>query len=49
MNSQNIDLSHARVPSAAEVKARKNVALQLVRFVVLNLKMISMIMKGHSK
>lgn len=38
---------NAPIPTAKELKARKNVFLQLVRFAGLNLKMIAMINKGH--
>jgi hypothetical protein len=37
----------APVPSAKELKARKNVFLQFVRFAILNLKMVAMINKAH--
>jgi hypothetical protein len=34
-------------PTAAEIRARKNLLIQFVRFAVLNLKMIVMVTKGH--
>lgn len=37
----------ARVPSAREVSARKNVFVQALRFAALNIKMIVMVTKGH--
>lgn len=37
----------ARLATAGEIRARKNVLIQLVRFAVLNLKMIVMVTKGH--
>jgi hypothetical protein len=37
----------AHVPDEKELKARKNVLVQAVRFGVLNLKMVAMITKGH--
>lgn len=37
----------ARVPSAGEVRARKNLLVQVVRFAALNIKMIVMVTKGH--
>lgn len=37
----------ARIATASEIRARKNLAVQFVRFVVLNLKMIVMVTKGH--
>jgi hypothetical protein len=39
--------SDAPVPTERELRARKNVFLQLFRFAGLNLKMIAMINKGH--
>ena len=47
MEPTELDLSAARVPSSTEIKMRKNVAWQLLRFAVLNLKMVKMITKGH--
>ena len=38
---------HAPVPSASDLRARKNVLLQLGRFAVLNVKMIVLVTKGH--
>lgn len=37
----------ASTPSASEVRARKNVLVQLGRFAALNVKMIAMVTKGH--
>jgi hypothetical protein len=37
----------AHVPDEKELKSRKNVFVQGMRFAVLNLKMIAMINKGH--
>lgn len=37
----------APVPSASELRARTNVLVQLWRFVVLNVKLITMVTKGH--
>ena len=34
-------------PTRAEVKARNNLVIQAFRFIVINLKMIAMIRKGH--
>lgn len=48
MESTELDLSHARVPSASEVRMRNNLVWQLLRFVVLNLKMVKMITIGHT-
>ena len=49
MESTELDLSAARVPGTAEIKMRKNLLWQLLRFAVLNLKMVKMITKGHTK
>jgi len=38
---------NARVATPAEIRARKNLAVQFVRFIALNLKMIVMVTKGH--
>ncbi len=38
---------NAPQPTAAEIRARKNVLIQFARFTVLNLKMIVMVTKGH--
>lgn len=37
----------APVADAKELKSRKNVFVQGIRFAVLNLKMVAMINKGH--
>lgn len=37
----------ARVPSAQELRARRNVLVQLWRFAILNIKMVVMITLGH--
>jgi hypothetical protein len=37
----------APVPDAKELKSRKNILVQSIRFAVLNLKMITMVTKGH--
>lgn len=37
----------AHKPSVSEVRARKNIFVQLVRFAALNVKMIAMVTKGH--
>jgi hypothetical protein len=38
---------NAHLPSDSEVRARKNLFVQAGRFVVLNVKMIVMVTKGH--
>ncbi len=37
----------AHLPTAGELRARKNVLIQAWRFAILNLKMILMVTKGH--
>ena len=37
----------AHKPTPGEVRARKNVFIQVFRFAALNLKMIVMVTKGH--
>lgn len=37
----------AQVPSHREIKARTNLVFQMWRFVVLNVKMLLMVIKGH--
>lgn len=41
------DLSGAPLPTEQTLKMRKNLIMQLWRFVVLNLKMVAMIFKGN--
>jgi hypothetical protein len=38
---------NAPLPTDAEVRARRNLFIQLGRFAVLNVKMIVMVTKGH--
>jgi len=38
---------NAPQPTAAELRARKNVFVQLYKFALLNFKMIVMVQKGH--
>jgi hypothetical protein len=38
---------NAPVPTASELRARRNIVLQAWRFAILNLKMIAMVSKGH--
>lgn len=37
----------AHLPSSSELKARRNIFIQVFRFAVLNVKMIVMVGKGH--
>jgi hypothetical protein len=48
MESTELDLSKARVPSPTEISMRKNLLWQALRFAILNLKMVKMITKGHT-
>jgi len=48
MEANELDLSAARVPGDSEIAMRRNVIWQLMRFAVLNMKMIKMITKGHT-
>jgi hypothetical protein len=41
------DLNHAPLPTEKTLRMRKNLFLQLIRFTVLNFKMVKMIRKGH--
>lgn len=38
---------NAPLPTPSEVRARNNVFIQFGRFIVLNLKMVGMVRKGH--
>ena len=40
-------IRHAPLPTARTLRARGNLALQMWRFLVLNVKMVKMIRKGH--
>lgn len=42
-----VTFSGVREPSKREIKARKNLLYQLWRFIVLNIKMLKMVSKGH--
>ena len=48
MESTERDLSHARTAAPGEVRRRKNLLVQLGKFLVLNVKMVKMITKGHT-
>ncbi len=47
MNSADDVIAQAPLPTPATLKARKNPFFQFWRFVVINLRMIKMIRKGH--
>jgi hypothetical protein len=42
------DLSRAPLPTAATLRKRRSLPLQLARFAVFNVRMIRMVLKGHS-
>ena len=48
METTELNLSQARVPGRMETMLRTNILWQLIRFAVINLKMLSMITKGHA-
>lgn len=41
------DLSTAPLPTAKTLKRRKSIPMQLVRFVIVNSRMMRMVLKGH--
>ncbi len=43
-----VDLSKAPLPTRGMLRRRQNLPLQAIRFVVLNLRMMRMVRKGHS-
>lgn len=42
-----VTFSGTREPSKREIRARTNLVYQLWRFIVLNIKMLKMVSKGH--
>ncbi len=40
-------ISHAPLPTEKTLRARRNIFIQLWRFIAINFKMIKMIRKGH--
>ena len=40
-------LAGAPMPTEATLKMRKNIVIQFTRFIVINLKMVGIILKGH--
>jgi hypothetical protein len=48
METTELNLDKARVPGRMELALRNNVVWQAIRFAVINLKMLSMITKGHT-
>lgn len=47
MENPNESIARAPLPTEKTLKQRKNLVLQLFRFIAINLKMIKMIRKGH--
>jgi len=47
MENPNESIARAPLPTEKTLKQRKNLFMQLMRFCVINLKMIKMIRKGH--
>mgnify|MGYP006279288365 CR=1 FL=1 len=45
--SNAVTFPNAKMPSKRELRARTNLAIQLWRFIILNIKMIKMVSKGH--
>ena len=48
MIEPNEAIDKARVADPKELRRRKNILLQLVRFAAINIKMLKIISKGHS-
>ena len=42
------DLSRAPLPTAATLRKRQSIPIQLTRFVVFNARIMRMVLKGHS-
>lgn len=47
MENPNDSITHAPLPTAKTLRFRKNLLIQLWRFVAINIKMLNMIRKGH--
>lgn len=47
MDNPNDSISHAPLPTNRTLRFRKNLLIQLWRFIAINLKMLRMIRKGH--
>lgn len=43
------DLGKAPLPTAATLRKRQNIPLQLTRFAAYNVRIMRMVLKGHSK
>jgi len=47
MENPNESIAHAPLPTPKTLKQRKNILIQMTRFIGINLKMVKMIRKGH--
>ena len=47
MENPNEAIARAPLPTTKTLRQRKNILLQFMRFIAINLKMIKMIRKGH--
>jgi hypothetical protein len=47
MDNPQDGISHAPLPTSKTLKFRKNIPIQIWRFIVINIKMLNMIRKGH--
>jgi hypothetical protein len=48
MENPNDSIAHAPLPTEKTLRFRKNLLIQFWRFIIINLKMLAMIRKGHS-
>jgi hypothetical protein len=47
MENPNDSIAHAPLPTEKTLRFRKNLLIQIWRFVAINIKMLNMIRKGH--
>jgi hypothetical protein len=47
MENPNDSIAHAPLPTRKTLRFRKNLLIQSWRFIIINLKMLAMIRKGH--
>lgn len=48
MENPNDSIAHAPLPTEKTLRFRKNLLIQFWRFIIINLKMLAMIRKGHN-
>ena len=48
MENPNDSIAHAPLPTEKTLRFRKNLIIQFWRFIIINLKMLAMIRKGHN-